>query len=152
MSNKVDDLKRILQQIQKNLNSPVVLHERKEGGETYWIIPHRVKVEHDLRQNLITELVLKAIDILSGAKRRWQEIALYVEKFHSLKQEQYGVAMAGRRKRGWSLRDSAKELKMSHVLVADYINLARAMSRDSKIETFQDMNAALKYLERKKES
>lgn len=79
----------------------------------------------------------------------WYEQAILTERLHSLRQEEHGIAKSGRpskeeEKKGWSVRDTAKELGAALGTIAEDINLARAVAVDPALRDIQDRNTALK--------
>ena len=76
-------------------------------------------------------LKMKESEIKSKLEDRsihWSRRAILVAAFHSLKTRQYGEAVPGRpsigTRKGWSVRDTAEELKLSIGYVSDSIRLA----------------------------
>jgi adenine-specific DNA-methyltransferase len=79
----------------------------------------------------------------------WWEQAVLVEKLHSLRQDEHGVAKTGRPptqedKKGWSLRDTAEELGAALGAVSEDINLARAVRLNPALRNVSDRKTAIR--------
>lgn len=81
----------------------------------------------------------------------WYEHAALTERLHTLRQEEHGPAKTGRpakteEKKGWSVRDTAEELGAALGVIAEDINLARAVRVNPALRGIQDRKTALKVI------
>jgi site-specific DNA-methyltransferase (adenine-specific) len=77
----------------------------------------------------------------------WYEISELVSEWHRTRQEQHGVAEAkkGKAQRGgWSMRDTAEELKMSLGFISEAVMVADAVKRDPALKNISDRDTAVR--------
>lgn len=78
----------------------------------------------------------------------WAEKVVRVGKFHEEKQESFGAGRRGRRKVGWSIRDTAAELELKLTMTKNYLMVFRAMKENPNIERFENLRSAMAYIKR----
>lgn len=77
----------------------------------------------------------------------WQEQCKAIEEFHVNKQREKGISKSGRpngTKRGWGIRDTARELGLSIGRVSEDLLLSRNIRSDSSIAEIGERKVALK--------
>jgi DNA modification methylase/ParB-like chromosome segregation protein Spo0J len=108
------------------------------------------EIEADVRD--ITEKKSKEVRIHENLKRFnlpwWDQVKL-VEELHLLRQEEYGVAQAGRpakkaEAKGWSIRDTAEELGVGIGPLSEDLSLARYLRNDPTLKNVKDKKTAVR--------
>jgi hypothetical protein len=97
----------------------------------------QVKIVEDEEEALIDFIKTKLNSQLSW----WLETILHRE-FHSIRVEQYGPATKGIKK-GWSLKDSAEELKVSTGLLSENIRLANTILSNPNLKKITNRQEAI---------
>lgn len=74
--------------------------------------------------------------IMDAKGIRWHYRAHLVSLYHHIKQVQFGQGQSGapKFKRGWSMRDTAKELGLSVGSIHGYLKLEAAVSKDPALK------------------
>ncbi len=76
---------------------------------------------------------------------QWYDQVILHKRLHELRQSIYGAGKPGR-KSGWSLRDTAAELKMGLGNLSEDIRLADAIMADPTLRKIQDKSTALRII------
>jgi DNA modification methylase len=82
----------------------------------------------------------------------WHEQVRLVEELHNLRQKEHGIGKVGKpalidgekEKKGWSLRDTAKELQVALGPLSEDIVLSRALKADPTLAKVKDKRTAIK--------
>lgn len=79
----------------------------------------------------------------------WWEVVNLVSKWHQTRQGEKGIAeakkgKASREKPGWSMRDTAAELKISLGFVSESVMLDNAVQRDPSLRNIKDRDTAVR--------
>jgi len=97
-----------------------------------------------------TEIKLTTIEEnLRRKNLEWWELAELVSEWHALRQEQLGKSAPtkGKEKRerpGWSMRDTAEELRISLGFVSEAVMLDAAVKRDPGLRAIKDRDTAVR--------
>lgn len=83
-------------------------------------------------------------------EEKWQETAKRLGNFHEERQKELGVAKAGRAKRGWSIRDSAKSQRISKSQMQNYWTVYTALRDSPKLEKMENVQSVLAWIRRNK--
>ena len=79
-------------------------------------------------------------------EKQWSKICQLVEEFHIAKQKLKGISQSGRPngvKRGWGIRDTARELGLSIGRVSEDLLLSRSIRTDRSIAEIGERKVAL---------
>jgi len=98
------------------------------------------------------ETEMKLVTIEENLRRTnlpWYEIATLVADWHETRQAQHGISpgIKGKAKRenpGWSMRDTAEELKMSLGFISEAVMVARAVAKDPTLRKISDRDTAVR--------
>ena len=71
----------------------------------------------------------------------WDEQIIYEKKLHDLRQAQHGPGAKGKQT-GWSLRDTAQELRMSFGILSEDLRMAEAVIADPSLKRIKDKTTA----------
>lgn len=99
----------------------------------------------------LNRIRLNILSIKEG-KYPWPQLCTEILDYHEEQQKTIGKAKAGRpsddKKRGWGIRDSAKELGLSIGTLCEYLNLARLIKTDESLKEMK-IDRALSIVRRK---
>lgn len=98
------------------------------------------------------ETEMKLVTIEENLRRTnlpWYEIAVLVADWHTTRQSQHGISpstrgKANRERPGWSMRDTAEELKMSLGFISEAVMVANAVKRDPTLRNISDRDTAVR--------
>jgi DNA modification methylase len=146
------------------LSQPIIVHQMNTSGQ-YAIISGEkrllaaqllswTEIECEIRE--ASELDAKTIRLHENLKRfnlTWQEEVTLRQQLHELRQAEHGPALTGRPKntdeddepkKGWSIRDTARELGTSLGGLSQDLSLARALEQDPTLYKVQDKRTAIR--------
>lgn len=109
---------------------------------------------HEIPCTVLTDLTeedrirVELVENLSRKDFTWPEASSLVTAFHVLMQEKYGKGTSGRAKTGWSTRDTARELGLNSADVVYYLQLNKALLKDSSLGDIRSRSKALTKLKR----
>jgi len=98
------------------------------------------------------ETEIKLVTIEENLRRinlPWWEIAFLVADWHETRQTQLGISLgikgkAKRERPGWSMRDTAEELKMSLGFISEAVMVANAVKKDPTLRNISDRDTAVR--------
>lgn len=142
------------------LSHPILLRNRSDG-EQYQIVSGERRIraalhlgwtEIDAELRAVDELQASMIRIHENLRRHnlpWYEQVQLVEELHNLRQKEHGEATSGnpnfkQEKKGWGLRDTAKELQVALGPLSEDIVLSRALKADPTLAKVKDKKTAIK--------
>lgn len=140
------------------LSHPILLRKCSDG-ERFSVVAGEKRLRAAmLLKWLIIEAEIRDVDELDGKIIRihenlrrynlpWHEQVALVQELHALRQTDHGISERGRpkeEKTGWSMRDTARELKVSLGSVAEDILLARALDNDPNLAKVRDKRTAIR--------
>lgn len=113
-----------------------------------------IKLEKTEIESLVTENDLTPDEVINvhlqeNLRRKnlpWYELVEMEKSLHDLRQRQHGKATVGRGKKGWSLRDTARELDLALGAASQDLQLASALEADPTLRKIQDRTTALKLI------
>lgn len=142
------------------LSQPIIVHSVNSSGGYALISGEKRLLAAKLLGWQEVEVEVREIDALSGQTIRlhenlkrfnltWQEEVVLKKQLHELRQDEHGVPQGGRPKKdepkkGWSLRDTAKELDESMGGLSQDLSLARALEQDATLGKVQDKKTAIR--------
>lgn len=86
-------------------------------------------------------------NLIKHSQLHWSKICQLIEEYHNAKQREKGISKSGRpngTKRGWGIRDTARELGLSIGRVSEDLLLSRNIRSDSSIAEIGERKVALK--------
>lgn len=151
---------------EKGLSHPIIVRPANDfpgfilvSGEKRLLAFQRLgKIEIPAEVREIDEHEGKEIRLHENLKRfnlPWWEQVKLVEELHNLRQEQHGLpqrtgrpAKEGEQKPkvGWSIRDTAEELRVGIGPLSEDLSLARALRTDSSLKNAKDKKTAIRLI------
>ncbi len=132
----------------------LILSSSKDAWGEVEPTEEELKMYFEIPCTVLTDLTeedrarIELVENLSRKNYDWPEAATLVESFHKLMQEKYGKGISGSGKKGWSTRDTAKELGLNSADVVYYLQLHKAMITDPSLKDIRQKSKAITKLKR----
>jgi len=158
---KIDELAESIRE--QGLFHPITVHELNTSPLSYEVIAGKKRylaikqLEHnsvfcEIKQNL-DQFQKEEISLHENLKRGqlpWYDEVVLVQRLHELRQQQHGIQPASRpadgTKKGWGMRDTAKELGKALGGVSEDIHLARMVKQNPALKNIKDKATAVKVI------
>lgn len=113
------------------------------------ILLGHTKISCTIIEREMDENEVKSLSLHENLKRYnlpWYEQVILEKELHTLRQEEHGVKDYPRARSGWSLRDTAAELKISFGVLSEDLRMADAIIADPSLKGIKDKNTARKVI------